>query len=99
MEHVQLAADGIISQVTSLGIQIEGLLVGVGMGVICLSFVVFTFAQSRSVPKALVAFIGSAAFWYLVMNMTTFRDKAGVDLKGAGAPAAVVQFDPGERDL
>ncbi|MEU1628191.1 hypothetical protein ABZ746_23245 [Streptomyces sp. NPDC020096] len=90
MHHLVYMA-GIIGDARTLGDQINGLLIGTVMSVLCSAFVAITFATSRSVPKTFVAAIGAAIIWFTVMNMTVFRDKAGQDLKNPSSAMVIVQ--------
>jgi hypothetical protein len=90
MHHLVEMA-GIIGDAKALGDQINSLLIGTVMSVLCSAFVAVTFATSRSVPKTFVAAIGAAIIWFTVMNMTVLRDKAGQDLKNPSSASVLIQ--------
>lgn len=89
MNSIVMAA-GVLDDVTSLGGDVNDILVNVAPPIAGAAFVLYVWGQTKSPLKALVATVMAGAIWWGIANMETLRDKTGEDIDSASAHVLVV---------
>ncbi|MFD4482803.1 hypothetical protein ACFWPU_42780 [Streptomyces sp. NPDC058471] len=84
-----IVAAGVLDDVTSLGGDVNDILVNVAPPIAGALFVLYVWGQTKSPLKALVAAVMAGAIWWGIANMETLRDKTGEDIDQSG-PVLVV---------
>lgn len=92
-----MALAGTLEDVDRLSGDADKILKSSVTSLLCTLFIIVTGVKTKRVGATFVAAIAGAAIWFVIMNMTVFRDKVGEDLNSA-APVVIVQAPGSERD-